>query len=69
MHYVRHANHILKTLVAKRTSLEFAVEAFEEVSLTYVKEFGMCKKGEGERQRSILTAWFTHFLRLRGEWK
>lgn len=65
----RHANHILKTLVAKRTSLGFAVEAFEEASVSYVGVFKMCKKGkEGERrQQLILTKWFTHFLRLRGE--
>lgn len=63
--YVRHANHILRTLVAKRQSLEYAVEAFEECSESYVKEFSRDKSKE--RQRVILTTWFTHFLRLRGE--
>ena len=64
--YVRHANHILRTLVAKRISLECAVEAFEECLERYVEEFSR-EKSSKERQRVILTKWFTHFLRLRGE--
>jgi transcriptional regulator with GAF, ATPase, and Fis domain len=64
--YVRHANHILRTLVAKRASLEYAIMAFEESSKHYVKEFAKLNKNQGDRQRIILTKWFTHFLRLRG---
>ena len=62
--FVRHANHILHTLVAKRSSLENALRAFEESSKHYVKEFSKLNKNQGDRQRIILTKWFTHFLRL-----
>jgi hypothetical protein len=67
MHYVRHANHVLRTLVAKRTSLEYAVSAFEESSNNYIEAFKKLNKSQGDKQREILTKWFTHFLRLRGE--
>ena len=66
IHYIHHAKYILKTLVAKRTSLEYAVGAFEECSRDYANEFAKLKN-QGEKQRVILTMWFTHFLRLRGE--
>jgi valyl-tRNA synthetase len=66
----RHANHILKTLVAKRTSLGYAVQAFGEACDNYIEVFKKkCGKNEGERRMLmlVLTKWFTHFLRLRGE--
>lgn len=63
----RHANHILKTLVAKRTSLGYAVQAFGEACDNYIEVFKKCGKNEGERRMLVLTKWFTHFLRIRGE--
>eukprot|EP00804_Cyclotella_cryptica_P023048 CCRYP_000305-RB/>CCRYP_000305-RB protein AED:0.04 eAED:0.04 QI:535/1/1/1/1/1/3/1577/520 len=63
--YVRHANHILRTLVCKRASLEYALVAFQESSKHYVQEFSKLNQNQGDRQRNILTKWFTHFLRVR----
>ena len=66
---VKHANHILHTLVAKRISLGYAITAFEQASKDYIEEFSKCtKQGQdgSDTQRVILTNWFTHFLRLRG---
>ena len=66
---VRHANHVLRTLTAKRTSLRHAITAFREVSTQCTDHFsttlGIEDEGMEDRQRQILRRWFAIYLRLR----
>lgn len=77
MHLVSHANHVLSTLVSKRSSLENGIVVFKEVSEYYSNEFATilqseCSRGSSNsttqseaRIRDILTNWFAIYIRLR----
>ena len=78
---VEHANHVLRTLFAKRLSLQNAIVAFREASELYVQQFGAATttctsiesevnnnaiRQEDDRQRQrILRNWFANYIRLR----
>mmetsp|Transcript_34834 Transcript_34834/g.74239 ORF Transcript_34834/g.74239 Transcript_34834/m.74239 type:complete len:1045 (-) Transcript_34834:149-3283(-) len=70
---VLHANHVLRTLTAKRTSLKHAIEAFGEASRRRAEEFSDPKGRDGDaaaadddsRRHEILRGWFACYLRLR----
>jgi len=64
-----HANYALKTLHAKRISLGFALEAFEQSTDDCIKRIKSTKSLKQvdfmQQQRHILRYWFGIFLRLR----
>ena len=78
---VEHANHVLRTLFAKRLSLQNAILAFREASELYAQQFGAATttctsiesevnnnaiRQEDDRQRQIiLRNWFANCIRLR----
>ena len=59
-----HANYVLKTLYAKRTSLRYALKAFETATQNYLKLITSASLKKDLEQR-ILRRWFGIFLRLR----
>ena len=59
---VDHANHVLRTLTAKRTSLKNALLAFREASELHVQQFG---QEDRKRRQIILRNWFANYIRLR----
>ena len=74
MHLVSHANHVLSTLVSKRSSLENGIVVFKEVSEYYSNELAAILQSECNsnsttqseaRIRDILTNWFAIYIRLR----
>jgi hypothetical protein len=72
-HLVDHANHVLRTLTAKRHSLTNALVAFREASNLHVQQFGIAASASTkndntaaeDRQRQILRTWFANYIRLR----
>lgn len=73
-HLVDHANHVLRTLTAKRHSLTNALVAFREASNLHVQQFSTAaaatsikndKTAGNDRQRQILRTWFANYIRLR----
>ena len=64
---VDHANHVLRTLTAKRTSLKSALLAFREASELHVQQFLGAATGQEDRKRRqiILRNWFANYIRLR----
>ena len=69
---VDHANHVLRTLTAKRTSLKNALLAFREASELHVQQFSAATTattttGQEDRKRRqiVLRNWFANYIRLR----
>lgn len=63
---VDHANHVLRTLTAKRASLKNALLAFREASELHVQQFGAATGQEDRKRRQIiLRNWFANYIRLR----
>jgi hypothetical protein len=65
---VDHANHVLRTLTAKRTSLKNALLAFREASELHVQQFSSATTatttGQEDRKRRqiILRNWFANYI-------
>ncbi|KAL9180538.1 hypothetical protein ACHAXT_010991 [Thalassiosira profunda] len=62
---VRHANHVLRTLTAKTTSLKHAVAAFRGATDEYVAHFSKLGAGEEIKRAEVLQRWFAAYIRLR----
>src|SRR5210317_1738135 len=73
IHYINHANHILRTLSNKLRSMENAMNAFRKVSsTTYIQAFSKSfssttsqSSSSSQEHERILHQWFANYLRLR----